>query len=81
MTRETLDRKLKDLRDGVLILGSMVEQATLDAVDALKRQDVEKARQRRSRVAQGLNVPTAYVSPVRLLRPCWTDFLNGLWDS
>ncbi|NUM48030.1 MAG: phosphate transport system regulatory protein PhoU, partial [Anaerolineales bacterium] len=44
MTRETLDRKLKDLRDGVLILGSMVEQATLDAVDALKRQDVEKAR-------------------------------------
>lgn len=44
MSRETLDRKLKDLRDGVLILGSMVEQATLDAVDALKRQDVEKAR-------------------------------------
>lgn len=44
MTRETLDRKLNELRDGVLILGSMVEQATLDAVDALKRQDVDKAR-------------------------------------
>ena len=44
MNRETLDRKLNELRDGVLILGSMVEQATLDAVDALKRQDVEKAR-------------------------------------
>jgi phosphate transport system protein len=44
MTRETLDRKLKDLRDGVLILGSMVEQATLDAVDSLKRQDVKSAR-------------------------------------
>ena len=44
MTRETLDRKLNELRDGVLILGSMVEQATLDAVDALKRQDVNTAR-------------------------------------
>jgi phosphate transport system protein len=44
MTRETLDRKLNDLRDGVLILGSMVEQATLDAVDSLKRQDVNTAR-------------------------------------
>lgn len=44
MTRETLDRKLKELKDDVLILGSMVEQATLDAVDALKRQDVHAAR-------------------------------------
>jgi hypothetical protein len=44
MTRETLDRKLNELRDGVLILGSMVEQATLEAVDSLKRQDIETAR-------------------------------------
>ena len=44
MTRETLDRKLQQLREDVLLLGSMVEQATLDAVQALKARDVEEAR-------------------------------------
>lgn len=41
--RETLDRKMKQLQDDILILGSMVEQATLDAVVALKQRDLEKA--------------------------------------
>jgi phosphate transport system protein len=36
MTRETLERKLSELMDEVLLLGSMVEQATLQAVRALK---------------------------------------------
>ncbi len=44
MPREALDRQIKQLRDDVLLLGSMVEQATLDAVDSLKRQDIETAR-------------------------------------
>ena len=44
MTRETLERKIRELLDGVLLLGSMVEQATLDAVDSLKRRDVEASR-------------------------------------
>ncbi len=44
MTRERLDRQIQQLREDVLFLGSMVEQATLQAVDALKRRDREVAR-------------------------------------
>lgn len=43
MPRTTLDRELHHLQDEVLLLGSMVEQAMLDAVDALKRRDLEAA--------------------------------------
>jgi len=42
--RETLDRRIKQLEEKILVLGSMVEQATLDAVDALKRRDCEEAQ-------------------------------------
>jgi len=45
MARATLDRKIKNLTDDILILNSMVEKATLDSVDALKRRDLEKARE------------------------------------
>lgn len=45
MPRETLDRQIHHLQDEVLLLGSMVEQAMLSAVDALKRRDLEAARQ------------------------------------
>ncbi len=41
--RETLDRRLSRLQQGVLILGSMVEQATMDAVKALKHRDLTNA--------------------------------------
>jgi phosphate transport system protein len=44
MPRDTLDRQIHHLQDEVLLLGSMVEQAMLDAVDALKRQDGDTAR-------------------------------------
>jgi phosphate transport system protein len=44
MPRETLDRQLHHLQDEVLLLGSMVEQATLSAIDALKTQDVKASR-------------------------------------
>ena len=36
----------------------------------------EKGRQRRSRIAQSLNVPTAYASAFRSLQPRWAAFLN-----
>lgn len=39
MPRETLDRQIQHLRDEVLLLGSMVEQAMLSSVEALKRRD------------------------------------------
>jgi len=45
MPRDTLDRQIHHLQDEILLLGSMVEQAMLNAVDALKNRDVEAARQ------------------------------------
>jgi phosphate transport system protein len=44
MPRETLDRQIHHLQDEVLMLGSMVEQANLDAMDALVRRDLTTAR-------------------------------------
>jgi phosphate transport system protein len=39
MARETFERQLQMILDQVLVLGSMVEQAVLDSLDALKRRD------------------------------------------
>lgn len=44
MARETFERQLQMILDQVLILGSMVEQAVLDSLDALKRRDQAAAR-------------------------------------
>lgn len=44
MPRQTLDREIHHLQDEVLLLGSMVEQALLNSIDALKRRDIESAR-------------------------------------
>ncbi len=41
--RETLDRQMKKLGDDLLLMGSMVTHATIDAVDALKKRDIPKA--------------------------------------
>jgi len=40
MPRETFTREMNALQDQMLTLGSMVQQAILDAVDALKRRDM-----------------------------------------
>lgn len=45
MPRATLDRQLHQIQDEVLTLGSMVEQALVKSVDALKRRDVTAAQQ------------------------------------
>ena len=44
MPREIFDRQIRQLQDEVLLLGSMVEQFTLGAVDAFKRREPETAR-------------------------------------
>jgi phosphate transport system protein len=44
MPRDTLDRQIHHLQEEVLLLGSMVEQAMLNAVDALKRRDLATAK-------------------------------------
>jgi phosphate transport system protein len=45
MTREILTRQIKQLHDEVLLLGSMVEQATFNAISTLKNRDILTARQ------------------------------------
>jgi len=44
MPRETLDRKIQQLRDEILVLDSMVENAIFESVEALKRRDLVAAR-------------------------------------
>lgn len=44
MPRETLERQIKHVQDEILLLGSMVEQAMLSSVDALKQRDIKIAR-------------------------------------
>lgn len=44
MTRETLENKENDLFQAILELGRMVEEATLEAVDALANRDIEKSK-------------------------------------
>jgi len=45
MPRETLDLKIHQLQDEVLLMGSMVEQAALRSVNALKNRDLKTAQQ------------------------------------
>lgn len=44
MPRETFDRELRHLEDEILVLGSMVESAVAESVEALKRRDFEASR-------------------------------------
>lgn len=45
MTRETLERKLSELLDEVLLLGSMVEHATLQAVRSLRDRNIKASEE------------------------------------
>ncbi|NSW52165.1 MAG: phosphate signaling complex protein PhoU [Anaerolineae bacterium] len=45
MPRTTLDRKLQELQEEILLLGSLVEQTTLKTIDALRKRDTITARQ------------------------------------
>lgn len=41
MVRKTFESEIQQVKDNVLILGSMVEKALLDSVDALKKRDIK----------------------------------------
>ncbi|MCC6569962.1 MAG: phosphate transport system regulatory protein PhoU, partial [Anaerolineales bacterium] len=41
MLRKTFENEIQQLKEDVLQLGSMVEQAILDSVEALKKRDVK----------------------------------------
>jgi phosphate transport system protein len=43
-TRKTFENEIRQLKDELLLLGSMVEQAILNSVDALKKRDIEASR-------------------------------------
>jgi phosphate transport system protein len=45
MHRKTFSQELQDVKDQVLLLSSMVEQAVIDSVTALKDNDLDRARQ------------------------------------
>jgi phosphate transport system protein len=45
MQRKTFGQEMQDLKDETLLLGSMVEQAVMNSVTALKENDLERARQ------------------------------------
>lgn len=44
MLRQTFEREMQRLQDELLVLGSMVEHAIIDSVDALKKRDLEWSR-------------------------------------
>src|SRR3972149_4242806 len=41
MVRKTFEKELQQVKDEVLVLGSMVEQSILDSVEALKKRDIK----------------------------------------
>jgi phosphate transport system protein len=44
MLRKTFEQEIQQLKDDVLILGSMVEQSLLESVEALKKRDLVSAK-------------------------------------
>ena len=44
MIRKTFENELQEVRDDILVLGSMVENAILASVEALKKRDIEAAK-------------------------------------
>lgn len=45
MLRKTFEHEIQQVKDDVLLLGSMVEQAILHSVDSLKKRDLKAARE------------------------------------
>ncbi len=45
MLRKTFEHEIQQVKDDVLLLGSMVEQAILNTVDALKKRDIKASYQ------------------------------------
>ncbi|MFO3795891.1 MAG: phosphate signaling complex PhoU family protein, partial [Anaerolineales bacterium] len=45
MLRKTFEQELQHVKDELLVLGSIVEEATLKSVEALKKRDLKAARE------------------------------------
>jgi len=48
MSRKTFSQEMQEIKDEILMLSSMVEQAVMDSAEALKDNDLEHSRQIRS---------------------------------
>jgi phosphate transport system protein len=44
MIRKTFESEIKQVKDEVLVMGSMVEQAIVESVEAMRKRDVEESR-------------------------------------
>jgi len=44
MIRKTFENELQEVKDEILVLGSMVEEAILSSVESLKKRDIEAAK-------------------------------------
>ncbi len=44
MLRKTFENEIQQLKDEIIVLGSMVEQSVLDSVEALKKRDLEASK-------------------------------------
>jgi len=44
MLRKTFEHEIQQLKDEIIVLGSLVEQSLLDAVESLKKRDIEASR-------------------------------------
>jgi phosphate transport system protein len=44
MLRKTFEHEIQQLKDEIIVLGSMVEQSVLDAVESFKKQDVARSQ-------------------------------------
>jgi len=44
MLRKTFENEIQQLKDEIIVLGSMVEQSILESVEALKKRDVEASK-------------------------------------
>ena len=42
--RKTFEKEIQQLKDELLLMGSMVEQQVLEAVEALKKRDMEASQ-------------------------------------
>ena len=44
MLRKTFENEIQQLKDEIIVLGSMVEQSLLNAVDSLKKRDMDASK-------------------------------------
>ena len=45
MVRKTFESEIQQVKDDILVLGSMVEEAILNTVEALKKRDIKAAEE------------------------------------